>query len=63
MESLLDDKDFKCPITRAEFEELCSDLFQRVIKPVDEALKSAQMDLVCVFNFFTFKSNLVIYLG
>lgn len=46
VESLLDDKDFRCPITRAEFEELSSDLFHRVTKPVEEALNSAQMDLV-----------------
>ncbi|GFY46406.1 hypoxia up-regulated protein 1 [Trichonephila inaurata madagascariensis] len=46
VESLLDDKDFKCPITRAEFEELCSDLFDRVIKPVEAALKSSNLDLV-----------------
>ncbi|GFU72242.1 hypoxia up-regulated protein 1 [Trichonephila clavipes] len=46
VESLLDDKDFKCPITRAEFEELCTDLFDRVIKPVEAALKSSNLDLV-----------------
>ncbi|KFM81998.1 hypothetical protein X975_18921, partial [Stegodyphus mimosarum] len=45
VESLLDDKDFKCPITRAEFEELCSDLFSRVTQPVEAALKSANLDL------------------
>ncbi|GFU52564.1 hypoxia up-regulated protein 1 [Nephila pilipes] len=46
VESLLDDKDFKCPITRTEFEELCSDLFERVNKPVEAALKSANLDMV-----------------
>lgn len=46
VESLLDDKDFKCPITRTEFEELCSDLFDRVTKPVEAALKSSNLDLV-----------------
>ncbi|XP_055936976.1 hypoxia up-regulated protein 1-like [Argiope bruennichi] len=46
VESLLDDKDFKTPMSRAEFEELCSDLFERVTKPVEAALKSANFDLV-----------------
>ncbi|XP_054723805.1 hypoxia up-regulated protein 1-like [Uloborus diversus] len=45
VESLLDDKDFKLPITRSEFEELCSDLFERVTKPVETALASANLDM------------------
>ncbi|XP_015912562.1 hypoxia up-regulated protein 1 [Parasteatoda tepidariorum] len=48
VESLLDDKDFKLPITRVDFETLCSDLFERVTKPAEAALKSANMDLVHV---------------
>ena len=31
-------------ITRAKFEELCSDLFKRTLDPVEKALKDAKMD-------------------
>lgn len=42
----MDDVDFKAKVTRAEFEELCADLFERVPGPVQQALQSAQMNLV-----------------
>lgn len=54
---MLDDKDFRCPITRAEFEELCDDLYERVTEPIQEALKSSQMDLVSSYTFFIFSNN------
>ncbi|KAL4715838.1 hypothetical protein ACJJTC_006417 [Scirpophaga incertulas] len=41
IESLLDDKDFKQLVTRAEFEELCSDLWARVAGVVERAVKAA----------------------
>ncbi|KGL82593.1 Hypoxia up-regulated protein 1, partial [Tinamus guttatus] len=45
IEGLLDDIDFKAKVSRQEFEDLCSDLFQRVPGPVQQALSSAEMDL------------------
>uniref|UniRef100_A0A8C8WPC1 Hypoxia up-regulated protein 1 n=1 Tax=Panthera leo TaxID=9689 RepID=A0A8C8WPC1_PANLE len=45
IEGLMDDVDFKAKVTRAEFEELCADLFERVPGPVQQALQSAEMNL------------------
>ncbi|XP_058519774.1 hypoxia up-regulated protein 1 isoform X2 [Ochotona princeps] len=45
IEGLMDDVDFKAKVTRAEFEELCTDLFERVPGPVQQALQSAEMNL------------------
>ncbi len=36
--------DFKISITRARFEELCSDLFRSTIEPVNKALKDASLN-------------------
>lgn len=41
IESLLDDKDFKLLVTRAEFEELCADLWPRVGGVVRRAISAA----------------------
>ena len=46
IEGLMDDVDFKAKVTRAEFEELCADLFERVPGPVQQALQCAEMKLV-----------------
>lgn len=48
IEGLLDDIDFKAKISRQEFEDLCSDLFKRVPGPVQQALSSAEMNMVCL---------------
>ncbi|XP_041863802.1 hypoxia up-regulated protein 1 isoform X2 [Melanotaenia boesemani] len=45
VEGLMDDIDFKAKVTRAEFEELCADLFERVPLPVQGALTAAEMKL------------------
>uniref|UniRef100_A0A8C2YBW5 Hypoxia up-regulated protein 1 n=1 Tax=Coturnix japonica TaxID=93934 RepID=A0A8C2YBW5_COTJA len=45
IEGLLDDIDFKAKVSRQEFEDLCSDLFQRVPGPVQQALSSAEMNM------------------
>nr|XP_046266688.1 hypoxia up-regulated protein 1 [Scatophagus argus] len=45
VEGLMDDIDFKAKVTRAEFEELCADLFERVPRPVQDALATAEMNL------------------
>ena len=46
IEGLLDDEDFRAKVTREEFEEMCKDLFNRVAKPVEDALSSSQVTLV-----------------
>lgn len=45
VENLLDDIDFKVPVQRTEFEEMCSDLFERVGGPIEMALKHASMTM------------------
>ncbi|KAI3373683.1 hypothetical protein L3Q82_021961 [Scortum barcoo] len=45
VEGLMDDIDFKAKVTRTEFEELCVDLFERVPRPVQDALTAAEMKL------------------
>ncbi|XP_014212176.1 hypoxia up-regulated protein 1 isoform X2 [Copidosoma floridanum] len=45
IEGLLDKKDFKLLVTREKFEELCADLFERVAKPVEIALKTSGLTL------------------
>uniref|UniRef100_A0A7N6B9P2 Hypoxia up-regulated protein 1 n=1 Tax=Anabas testudineus TaxID=64144 RepID=A0A7N6B9P2_ANATE len=45
VEGLMDDIDFKAKVTRAEFEQLCADLFERVPRPVQDALTTAEMNL------------------
>lgn len=46
VEGVVEEVDFKATITRAKFEELCTDLFDRVAYPVEQALKSADMTMV-----------------
>lgn len=46
VEGLMDDIDFKAKVTRAEFENLCADLFERVPQPVKDALSTAEMTMV-----------------
>lgn len=41
IENLVEGVDFKETLTRARFEELCSDLFKKTLKPVEMALKDA----------------------
>ncbi|XP_029029495.1 hypoxia up-regulated protein 1 isoform X2 [Betta splendens] len=45
VEGLMDDIDFKAKVTRAEFEHLCSDLFEKVPLSVQDALTAAEMKL------------------
>ena len=44
IDSLFDGIDFYTSITRARFEELCSDLFRGTLDPVDKALRDSKMD-------------------
>lgn len=43
IDSLHDGLDFYTTITRARFEELCSDLFKQTIKPVDRVLQDSKI--------------------
>lgn len=45
IEGLLDEQDFRLQVTREKFEELCSDLFGRVISPLEQALKNSNLNL------------------
>lgn len=45
VEGLLDDQDLKLQVTREEFEIMCSDLFDRVKGPIDQALRSSGLTL------------------
>ncbi|XP_073404671.1 heat shock 70 kDa protein-like [Dendrobates tinctorius] len=44
IDSLYEGIDFYTSITRARFEELCSDLFRGTLYPVEKALRDAKMD-------------------
>nr|ATU82895.1 secreted HSP70-like protein [Pristhesancus plagipennis] len=45
VEGLIDEVDFKLQVTREEFENLCSDLFDRVKNPVEQALKTSGLSI------------------
>jgi len=44
LDTLFEGVDFYTNITRARFEELCSDLFRGTLEPVEQALRDAKMD-------------------
>merc|ERR1711963_81596 len=44
IDSLFDGIDFYTSITRARFEELCSDLFKGTLEPVEKSLRDAKLD-------------------
>uniref|UniRef100_A0AC34GVG0 Heat shock protein 70 n=1 Tax=Panagrolaimus sp. ES5 TaxID=591445 RepID=A0AC34GVG0_9BILA len=44
IDSLFDGIDFHSKISRARFEELCSDLFRKTLDPVEQALRDAKLD-------------------
>ena len=44
IDALFEGVDFYTSITRARFEELCSDLFRGTLDPVEKALRDAKMD-------------------
>jgi len=44
IDSLFEGDDFYTSITRARFEELCSDLFRGTLQPVEKSLRDAKMD-------------------
>lgn len=52
IEGLYEDVDFRYHVTRQKFEELCSDLLERVVKPIETLLTNTGFKNV--FNFFLF---------
>merc|ERR1711902_89 len=48
IDSLFEGIDFYTSITRARFEELCSDLFKGTLEPVEKALRDAKMDKAAI---------------
>jgi len=44
LDSLYEGIDFNSTITRARYEELCADIFKRVLDPVEKVLRDAKMD-------------------
>lgn len=44
IDALFEGVDFYTRLTRARFEELCSDLFRATLEPVEKALRDAKMD-------------------
>lgn len=44
IDSLYDGIDFFTSITRAKFEELCSDIFRKTMDPVEQVMRDAKMD-------------------
>ncbi|KAI4462648.1 hsc70cb isoform g-related [Holotrichia oblita] len=48
IEGLLDEQDFRVQVTREDLENLCSDIFERVGNPVEQALRTAglAMDVI-----------------
>ena len=43
IDSLYDGIDFSLPLSRAKFENLCSDIFQKTLEPVDKVLSDAKV--------------------
>merc|ERR1712062_524978 len=50
IDSLFEGIDFYTSITRARFEELCSDLFKGTLDPVEKALRDAKLDKSSIHN-------------
>merc|ERR1712183_410330 len=48
IDSLFEGVDFYTSITRARFEEMCSDLFRGTLEPVEKALRDAKMDKTAI---------------
>ena len=44
VDCLFDDIDFVAPLTRTRFEELCKDLFQSVLEPLEKVLHNAKLN-------------------
>ncbi|KAH7290771.1 hypothetical protein KP509_30G063000 [Ceratopteris richardii] len=45
VEGLHDNRDFRAPITRRKFEELCEDLWERALIPIKQVLEASKLSL------------------
>lgn len=54
IENLLEDHDFKVQVTRENLEELCSDLWPRVTKPLEQALHNSGLTLDVITQVIMF---------
>lgn len=54
IENLLEDHDFKVQVTREKLEEICSDIWPRVIKPLEQALHNSGLTLDVVTQVIMF---------
>ncbi|XP_075158585.1 hypoxia up-regulated Grp170 co-chaperone protein [Haematobia irritans] len=54
IENLIEDQDFKLQVTREKLEEICSDMWPRVIKPLEQALASSGLTLDVVSQVILF---------
>lgn len=48
IEGLLEEHDFKCKVTREQFEELCADLFERVPNVLKKALELSEIPIEAI---------------
>lgn len=46
VEGLLEDVDFRLRVTREELDGICTDLYERAVDPVRQALEAADMTMV-----------------
>ncbi|XP_034671485.1 hypoxia up-regulated protein 1 [Drosophila subobscura] len=54
IENLLEDIDFKLPVSREKLEEICADLWPRTIKPLQQALASSNLSLDLITQVILF---------
>ncbi|XP_061400706.1 hypoxia up-regulated protein 1 [Musca vetustissima] len=54
IENLIEDQDFKLQVTREKLEEICSDLWPRVIKPLEQALSTSGLSLDVISQVILF---------
>ncbi|KAH8416837.1 hypothetical protein KR222_006988 [Zaprionus bogoriensis] len=54
IENLLEDHDFKLQVTREKLEELCSDLWPRTTKPLEQALATSNLSLDVITQVILF---------
>ncbi|XP_055613389.1 hypoxia up-regulated protein 1 [Uranotaenia lowii] len=57
IEGLLDEQDFRLLVTRDQFEEMCKDLFERVVAPVDRALAASGLSIELINQVVLFGGN------
>ncbi|XP_053697682.1 hypoxia up-regulated protein 1 [Sabethes cyaneus] len=57
IEGLLDEQDFRLPVTREQFEKLCEDLFPRVTGPIDRALAASGLSIELMNQVVLFGGN------